>query len=125
MKKKLKFSVELKGKLKETLYASPLLASLLDELERIENIRDSLYDAYSGKNLFEEYTNKAGHKNLIINAAVKEYKAYSQRFNDLIKTIHLIIKDVIKPEGGGEKEPEELDAFEKLIGRDKNAKKSN
>lgn len=122
---KMKFAVELKGKLKETLYASPLLASLLDELERIENIRDSLYDAYANGNLFEEYTNKAGHSNMIINAAIKEYKAYSARFNDLIKTIHLIIKDVIKPEVGEEKQPEELDAFEKLIGRDKNAKKSN
>lgn len=114
------FAKDLRKKLKETMSASPLLEGLLDELERVENIRNTLYDAYNKDKLFEEYTNKAGYTNLIINAAIKEYKAYSQRFNDLVKTIHVIIKDIIivggtLPNG----KPAELDEFEKLVKRGK------
>lgn len=109
--KKRSFSKELRQNLQKNIKISPLLDGLLDELERIENIRDSLYKAYSKGDLFEKYTNKAGATNLVVNAAIKEYKAYSQRFNDLIKTIQNIIKDVVVPD------KEELDSFEKLLGR--------
>lgn len=113
--KKTSFAEQLRVNLDKNIKLSPLLDGIIDELERIENIRDCLYKAYSEGDLFEEYTNKAGATNLVVNAAIKEYKSYSQRFNDLMKTIHNIIKDVIIP-----LTPDEPDPFEKILGRGKN-----
>lgn len=77
---------------KEGVIIDPLLDGLLEELERLENIRESLYDVYTTSDIIEEYTNKGGATNLVINAAVKEYKMYSQRFNEVSKTIENMLK---------------------------------
>ena len=78
---------------KDSIPTDPILLGVLEELDRLESIRDALYSEYESKPLMEGYTNKAGATNLVVSAAVKEYKMYSQRFNELTKTLDRMIAE--------------------------------
>lgn len=99
---------------KEKVQIDPLLDALLEELERLEKIRFSLYEVFhDADDVMEKYTNKAGAKNTVVNAAVKEYKSYTQRFNEVCKTLDAMLKARLP-----EKLPEEEDPLDKLNRRD-------
>ena len=90
------YTKKIKLKLKKDGRITPIVDSILNELERIEKIRNSLYKAIeiamNNGEITEEYTNKAKETNNIINPAIKEYKSYCQRFNDLTKTLASLTK---------------------------------
>lgn len=113
MKKNKSKTQELREDISNSMEINAFLNNLLLELERIENIRDALYKEYENGSVTEEYTNKANATNLIINACIKEYKSYSQRFNDLMKTIYLIIKNKENKSPSKDEEDDDLEKINK------------
>lgn len=78
-----------------------ILDGLLDELERVENIRDALYKEYSNETgPTDEYTNKAGATNLVISPVIKEYKLYSKLCHEIMMKIHSILESIPPPKKG-------------------------
>jgi hypothetical protein len=109
------YAVKIRKNLKKTgVVVDPLLDGLLEELQRLEKIRNSLYEVYSDtSSILEKYTNKAGAENIVVSAVVKEYKMYSQRFNEVTKTLEKML-EVRVPE-----KPKEPDQLDELNGRDR------
>jgi len=88
-----------------------ILDGLLDELERVENIRDALYTEYTQETKpTDEYTNKAGATNLVISPVIKEYKLYSKLCHEIMVKIHSILESIPPPRKG-------YDALSTLIAR--------
>ena len=119
---------------KKNVTIDPLLEGLLEQHERLESIMNDLYMSYANdveraqqaaeaqadkagipRNtaLFKSYTNKAGATNIIISDAVKEFKQYSQRFNEITKTLDMMLRARL-PE-----EPKEVDPLDQLNTRER------
>jgi len=123
-KKKVPYSTKIRQNLrKEKIEIDPLLDATLEELERLNKIRDDLYESYikseidlkTSSKLFKEHTNKAGATNIIIAQEVTEYKNYSDKFNKTVSAIEKMI-EVRRPEKVKETKPE--DPLAKIIRRD-------
>ena len=110
---KVMYAAEYRKSLGELANMSPI-NGLLDEMDRMERIRNDLYQACTDGKTVDGYTNKAGATNQVVNPAIKEYKAYSQRYADLCKTIEGIVK-ARAPELYQES-TYQPDEFEKLLG---------
>lgn len=80
-------TIAIREELSKNQPLSSIQDSILCELERIESIRNNLYYSYEKSPVLKEYTNKNGSKNMVVNPAIKEYKAYSNQFNNMIKTL--------------------------------------
>ena len=108
------YTKKIETKLKKDGNITTIVESVLNELKRIEKIRDSLFKSIEmtleNGSITEEYTNKAKATNEVINPAIKEYKSYSQRFNDLTKTL----SSLTKIDGEGDKT---IDPFEQMRNR--------
>lgn len=78
---------EIRAQLSKNQPLNSIQDSVLCELERVESIRNKLYESYEKSPVLDEYTNKNGSKNMVVNPAIKEYKAYANQFNNLIKTL--------------------------------------
>jgi hypothetical protein len=123
-KKKTSYSAKIRQNLrKEKIEIDPLLDATLEELERLNKIRDDLYESYiaseidpeTNSKLFKEHTNKAGATNIIIAQEVTEYKNYSDKFNKTVSAIEKMI-EVRRPEKVKETKTE--DPLAKIIRRD-------
>lgn len=107
---------------KEKIVIDPLLDATLEELERLDRIRNDLYKSYVGSEpdpdtetkLFKEYTNKAGATNTIIAQEITEYKNYSDKFNKTVAALEKMI-EVRRPAPVKEVKPE--DPLTKIIRR--------
>lgn len=103
---------------KEKIEIDPLLDATLEELERLDVIRNDLFGSYQKEdNLFKKHTNKAGATNIVMAAEVTEYKNYSDKFN---KTVAAIEKMIEARRPVKEKEKQQEDPLAKIIRRDLN-----
>ena len=112
------YTNKIKKQLKDNGQITPVVETVLAEMLRIEAIRNSLYAEYMANQILSTYTNKAGATNTVVNPAIKEYKAYCQQFNNLIKTL-----DTLTGNPREEGRPPEPDPFEKI--RDRKKPESN
>ena len=108
------YTNKIKKQLEENGLVTPVIETVLAEMLRIEKIRDKLYKQANTGKVVEEYTNKAGATNTVVNPAIKEYKAYCQQFNNIIKTL-----DALTGSPREEGKPVEPDPFEKIRDRKK------
>lgn len=111
------YTNKIKKQIEENGQITPVIETVLAEMLRIEKIRNALFGQMQSEKNFkvcEEYTNKAGATNTVVNPAIKEYKAYCQQFNNLIKTIDSLMGN--PREEGRQPEP---DPFEKIRDRKK------
>lgn len=120
---------------KKNVDIDPLLEGLLEQHERLETIMSDLYSSYAAdaemaqkkaeqkadregiprnSALFKEYTNKSGATNIIISDAVKEYKQYSQRFNETTKTLDMMLRARLPEEPPKEDPLDTLNKRERL-----------
>jgi hypothetical protein len=110
MAKNMKKSVKIKKYMKRCgIELNPIIIEVLEEYDRLDNIRQKLYDEIEDKEVLEIYINKSGNSNEVITAAIKEYKSYTLQFNNLTKTLQGIIDN--KSSG----DTNEDDPFRKLI----------
>ncbi|MFV0497243.1 MAG: hypothetical protein ACK5L0_03605 [Candidatus Fimivivens sp.] len=94
MKKSARLGAKIKKLYKEReTQLSPLLAGLLAECDRIQEIQDRLWDIASTEPLITEYTNKAGASNLTASAALKELRSWELVFQGACRSIFKILKD--------------------------------
>lgn len=108
------YTNKIKKQLKENEQITPVIETVLAEMMRIETIRNALFAEYQTDEILSKYTNKAGATNTVVNPAIKEYKAYCQQFNNLIKTLDSLLGNP-REEG----KPAEPDDYEKIRDRKK------
>ncbi|MBC7766193.1 MAG: hypothetical protein H7Y41_06875 [Hyphomonadaceae bacterium] len=113
-KKPLTYAEKVQKALKRSkVIPEPLVLGLIEDLHRIEEIQGRLYIECQNGDMLIEYINKSGNSNIVINPVIKEYKAYSQQRNTLIKSLYPIIKEILPIV------PTELDPLAVLNGRDR------
>jgi len=103
---------QIRKEIKANGQITPIIDNVLEEMRRIESIRNNLFKECRTGDLFSKYTNKAGATNIVVNPAVKEYKAYCQQFNNLVKTLDGLLGNP-KPKDT----PKEPDALERIQSR--------
>jgi len=90
-------TTKMRSNLKKNNTYNSLISNVLDELERIEIIKNLLWEEIEElETITEEYTNKGGATNDILKPCIKEYKQYSNQFNNLMKTLNTMTKDALK-----------------------------
>lgn len=93
MVKNIRVSAKVKKLYKEnSIEISPVIAGLLSECDRIQDIQDQLWELTKAEPLITEYTNKAGASNLTASAALKELRNWELIFQGACRSIFKILR---------------------------------
>lgn len=95
--------------LKEKKINDAITDAWIDELKSVEKIKRKLGKEINNSNsMLEEYTNKSGATNITVSGVVKEYKAYTNQLNNLLKNLTTYIDKKIKDLPENESTDDEL-----------------